>query len=313
MTFESLQSAVAQVPPGRWGIGVSGGADSVALVRLLAHNPQLALHVIHLDHQTRGAASTADARSVRELSETLHIPVTVALRETVEATLPSLSPNSSARYRAARLALFRDVVSREHLEGVILAHHADDQADTILQRLIRGSGPSGLAGMSARAVLGGLTILRPLLAARRDDLRFYLQQIGQPWREDASNESDDYLRNRLRRWLRDEPQLHRALIALADACRAAREWARRSAPKLEERFHVDQLGGLPDVLAMESARTWMLARGADPQETTEAAAERLIDMARDAATPPHACFPGSLRVSRRAGIVSAQCLPFRKP
>lgn len=313
MTLESLQSAIAQIPSGRWGVGVSGGADSVALARLLAAIPELSLHVIHLDHQTRGAASTADAKFVRELAQTLHIPMTVALRETVEPTLQSLSSNPSARYRAARLALFRDVVSREHLDGVILAHHADDQAETILQRLIRGSRPSGLAGMSARAVLGGLTVLRPLLAARRDDLRLYLQQIGQPWREDASNESDDYLRNRLRRWLGDEPQLHEALIALAAACRAAREWARRNAPRLDEKFRVDQLGNLPDVLAMESARMWMLARGAAPAEITEAAAQRLIDMARDAATPPHASFPGSLRVNRRGGIMSAQSLPFQNP
>jgi tRNA(Ile)-lysidine synthetase-like protein len=313
MTIESLQSAVAQIPPGHWGIGVSGGADSVALLLLLAPNPRLSLHVIHLDHQTRGAASTADARFVQQLSEALHIPVTVALRESVEPSLRSLSTNPSARYRAARIQLFRQVLFRERLDGVLLAHHADDQAETVLQRLIRGSGPSGLAGMSTRTVLGGLTILRPLLAARRDDLRRYLQQIGQPWREDASNESDDYLRNQLRRWLREEPQLHESLIALADACRAARDWARRSAPRLDEKFRVDQLGNLPDVLALESARMWMLARGAAPQAITEAAAERLIDMARDAATPSHASFPGSLRVSRRGGMMSAQPLPFRKP
>jgi hypothetical protein len=107
--------------------------------------------------------------------------------------------------------------------------------------------------------------------------------------------------------------LHDALIALADACRAARDWARKSAPRLDERFPVDQLGELPDVLAIESARIWLLARGAAPAEMTEAAAERLIDMVRDAATPSHASFPGSLRVSRRGGMMSAQPLPFRKP
>jgi tRNA(Ile)-lysidine synthase len=218
--------------------------------------------------------------------------------------MTDLPCNLSARYRAARLELFRTVVAREQLTGVILAHHADDQAETVLHRLIRGSGPAGLAGMSTRTCIAGLTVLRPLLPVRRGQLREFLHRIGQPWREDASNASDDYLRNRLRRWLSDKPELHEALIALADACRALRDWTNARAPELPETFAANQLGALPDLLACESARRWLVARGAPPDVLTEDVLDRLIDMARDAGTAPRVDFPGGLHVRRRGGMIS---------
>jgi tRNA(Ile)-lysidine synthase len=306
MNQSALQLAVAMVRPGRWGIGVSGGADSVALLRLLALRADLSLHIIHLDHQTRGDDSTDDAEFVRQLAATLKLPARIALRGAVESTLATVPTNPSARYRAARLTFFRRVVAEENLDGVILAHHADDQAETVLQRLIRGSGPAGLVGMSSQTTIGGLTILRPLLCSRREDLRRYLKEIGQPWREDASNDSDDYLRNRLRRWLGDAPQLHDALISLADACRGLRDWAAGAAPQLEETFAIDRLGDLPDVLAHESARQWLAERGAPLGELTETVLDRLMEMARDAGTPARADFPGSLRIRRRGGMVSME-------
>jgi tRNA(Ile)-lysidine synthetase-like protein len=299
----ALQSAIAIVPSGGWGVGVSGGADSVALLRLSSLRPDLSLHVIHLDHQTRGPASTGDAEFVKELATTLRLPVTIALREQVEREITEIDANPSARYRAARFQLFRHVVAREHLDGVILAHHADDQAETVLHRLIRGSGPGGLAGMSVRTDISALTILRPMLAIRGKALRDYLHAIGQSWREDASNASDDYLRNRLRRWLADEPALHAALIDLADACRGLRDWAQHEAPHLAETFSTAQLGGLPDVLAHESARRWLVDRGVPPDQLTEGALDRLLEMCRDAATRPRLDFPGPVRVSRRGGVI----------
>lgn len=301
----ALPSEIACVPSGRWGVAVSGGADSVALLRLLFTRADLSLHVIHLDHQTRSAESAGDARFVRELAATLGLPATIALRETVEQEIEVIDPNPSARYRAARFKLFRDVVSREGLQGVILAHHADDQAETILHRLIRGSVASGLAGMSIESRLGELTVLRPLLPVRREALRRYLIEIEQSWREDASNASEDYLRNRLRRWLADEPELHAALIELGERCRRLRDWTNCQAPTLPEAFGALQLGRLADVLARESARRWLLERGTPPGELTEAALDRLMEMCRDAATPPRIDFPGPVHVRRRAGMISS--------
>src|SRR5256885_736682 len=165
--FDEPILAIATVPPGKWAVGVSGGADSVALLSLLRSRADLSLRVVHLDHQTRDGASEADAIFVATLAGEWNLPCDV---EQLDHVMPSLArppKNRSARFRAARLAMFRQVVLEHQLDGVILAHHADDQAETILLRLLRGSGYSGLAGMSARTSIGGMITLRPLLNVRR--------------------------------------------------------------------------------------------------------------------------------------------------
>src|SRR5512133_2495346 len=117
-----LVQAVAHIPAGGWAVGVSGGADSVALLSLLRRRIDLSLQVVHLDHQTRGQASTDDAAFVEQLSRAWNLPATLARRSEIEAGLTELPANPSARYRALRLELFRRVVGRGGLQGVILAH-----------------------------------------------------------------------------------------------------------------------------------------------------------------------------------------------
>ena len=156
-----MMDAVASVPPGRWAVGVSGGADSVALLSLLRGRPDLSLHVVHLDHETRGQASTADALFVAELSAKWGLACTVARWRDVEAEVAPDVKNPSARFRAGRRVLFRRVAAAHDLQGVVLAHHADDQAETVLLRLIERSGPMGLGGMAQRSVGGGIVVLRP--------------------------------------------------------------------------------------------------------------------------------------------------------
>ena len=303
--MERLLSAIDAVPSGRWAVGVSGGADSVALLRLLGGRRDLTLHVVHLEHQTRGQHSADDARFVEVLAGQLQIPCTIAMRSDVEPGLAKLPENLSARYRAIRLELYRRVASEHNLEGVVLAHHADDQAETILQRLIRGSGLAGLRGMSNRTRIGSLLVLRPLLGVGREMLREYLASIGQSWREDASNQSDKYLRNRLRKWLAADADLHDALLGLGAACRALRQWSMDHAPRLDEAFRARELQGVPTLLAHESARQWLLSRGAPAGELNEACLDRLINMANDAASPSRQMFPGNVHVARRQGRIES--------
>ena len=87
MTDARIQASVSAVPPGPWAVGVSGGADSVALLSLLRQREDVQLHVVHLDHQTRGEASTGDARFVADLAEVWGLPSVVALREQIEPKL----------------------------------------------------------------------------------------------------------------------------------------------------------------------------------------------------------------------------------
>jgi tRNA(Ile)-lysidine synthase len=300
-----LSRAIDAVPAGRWAVAVSGGADSVALLRLLSTRQDLLLHVVHLDHQTRAQASTDDARFVAELAGKLRIACTIALRSEIEPSLADPPENPSARYRAARLELYRRVVGERDLNGVILAHHADDQAETVLQRLIRGASAAGLCGMSPQTRFGELLTLRPLLCLSRDDLRNHLREIGQSWREDESNQSVRYLRNRLRRWLAEDSELKDALLELCLTCRSLRDWTKDNAPRLAESFRTKELQSLPALLARESARRWLRARGGGAEELAEAALDRLIEMATDAASASRQTFAGNVTVSRRGGRIEA--------
>jgi tRNA(Ile)-lysidine synthase len=294
------------VPPGRWAVAVSGGADSVALLLLLHGRPGLSLHVAHLDHQTRGQASAEDARFVAELAERLSVPAAIVRRDEIEPGMQSLPKNLSARFRAIRLELFRRVVERANLQGVILAHQADDQAETICLRLLRGSGTAGLAGMAARKQIAGLTMLRPLLAIRRATLRGFLAARRQDWREDASNQSDQYARNRVRKFLESRPDLHEPLLAIGLACAQYKRWISQNAPKLKEKFPATALADLPRVLGRESGRRWLVSRGAPPAELTSAVLDRLRGIAADAATPHLQLFPGNVKIHRRAGWIGAE-------
>jgi tRNA(Ile)-lysidine synthase len=296
-----LDDATASVPPGRWAVGVSGGADSVALLLLLCRRADLSPTVVHLNHETRGTDSDGDEAFVVDLCRRLGVPIVA--RRLSDLALSGLPNNPSARFRSARFALFRDVVRREGLDGVLLAHHADDVAETTLQRLLRGGGVRGLAALRPRATVGGLPVLRPLLRVRRDELRRFLTQQGQAWREDSSNASPRYQRNRVRSLLSQHPHLTDALLDLAGASTRVKEWLARHAPPAEQRLPVQLLADLPAPLALELARRWLESHGAPPAELSRAALQRLVEMASDAASSPRQHFPGGVLVRRRAGML----------
>ncbi len=186
-------------------IGVSGGADSVALLRLLQDADvrcgwRLRLRVAHLDHQLRGADAEADAAFVAELATALGIPYTCEARD-IAALAAERRKGIEETGRAERLAFYERVCAREGLTAVCLGHHADDQVETVLHHIMRGTGLRGLAGMPAtRALRAGsdVRLVRPLLPFRREELAQHLRGIGQAWREDASNTERRYARNRIR-------------------------------------------------------------------------------------------------------------------
>jgi tRNA(Ile)-lysidine synthetase-like protein len=297
---------ISDILPGPWAIGISGGADSVALLTLLRERPDLHLHIVHLNHETRGPESDADADFVSTLASQAGLPCTVARLSDIECNQENVPNNPSARYRAARLSLFSQVVNTYHLLGVILAHHADDQAETILHRLLRGGAPATLAGIRPHAHIGDLLIIHPLLANPRRSLRRLLTVRNIAWREDATNASPRYLRNRLRHFLKPHPRLRDALLALGSACANRSDWLDRAAPHLPPSFPASALHNLPDPLALHAARRWLLERGAPTEELSRETLLRLLDLSRDAASPPRQHFPGRLLIRRRRGLIDAQ-------
>lgn len=302
MASEALQSAIESVPAGMWAVGVSGGADSVAVLSLLRKHSDLALRVVHLDHQTRGGASAEDARFVKALARQWGLSSDIARLDEVVPEIRDAPKNRSALFRAARLTLFRRVVSAHNLHGVILAHHADDQAETILLRLLRGSSYTGLGGMSPRTTIGGLLVLRPMLGVSRQALREHLREIGQTWREDESNVSSRYARNRVRLLLEKSPELTQSLIELGDACGALRRWANHL-PDPPEQLPLRALQHLPSILARQQARKWLTSHGVPANELLPAVLDRLIAMACDRATGGRQCFPGDVLVRRKRGML----------
>ena len=299
-----LAAAIASVPAGPWAVGVSGGADSVALLSLLRRRADVAPHVVHLDHEARGDASARDARFVAELAAAWGLPATVVRWRDVEPLLRVRPRNRSALFRAGRIHLFRQVVATNALSGIILAHHADDVAETVLQRLVRGAGVTGLYGLRPRGRLGGLLVLRPLLAVDRKGIREYLRAIGQAWREDDSNASPRYQRNRLRSVLCHRPDVARALREIGEAARSTADWLDRQLPSTAGPLNCGMLTDLPAPLARHLARRWLAANGSPPGDVGPRVVGRLLEMAADAASPPREHFPGGVLVRRRGGTLS---------
>jgi tRNA(Ile)-lysidine synthetase-like protein len=201
---DGLRSRVAQrlgafgVRPGEAVVvGVSGGGDSVALLCVLRDlRPVLGLDLTAacLDHGLRGARGEADVSFVRGLCRQLDVALVegrVSVAE--EARRDGLSLEMAAR--RARRRFLEAVRQAVGARLVLLAHQADDQAETLLLRLGRGSGLLGAGAMAAVTPDG---IARPLLGERREELRAYLEAIGQPWREDETNAEPAAERNRLR-------------------------------------------------------------------------------------------------------------------
>lgn len=175
-------------------VGVSGGADSVALLHLL-HAAQVPVAAAHVNYGLRGEESDGDELFVAELCARLNVPLYV--RKTNREELNALHNNLQAAARRFRFSFFDEVVRKEAMRFVALAHHSDDQLETFLINFLRGSGVAGLSGMDHIDPYDHQTI-RPLLDVNREEIENYLHGIKAGWRDDSSNATGDYLRNRIR-------------------------------------------------------------------------------------------------------------------
>ena len=222
----------------RVGLAVSGGPDSVALLRAfaeLAPSLGVVLVVLHLNHRLRGAESDADQDFVAALAEKLSLEAVLGSADVGAEGGASLE----AAGRRARYGFFLHAAVDHRLDCVATGHNRDDQAETVLLRLLRGSGNSGLSGILRSCDLSALAqspvpvgtqsaprLIRPMLSISRRQVERYLISLGQPFRLDPSNRDPKFLRNRVRAELlpaleRDyNPQLRQALCETADVTAA---------------------------------------------------------------------------------------------
>jgi tRNA(Ile)-lysidine synthase len=204
-----LEMGFRQVwPPREWCdshtvLAVSGGADSVAMLRAALtvkehFGGKGKLYIAHLDHGLRGDASAADAEWLKTLSAKLGVPVEVGKAD-VAALAACQGDGLEAAARTARYNFLRKTAEKLGARFVAVAHTADDQIETVLHRIMRGTSIDGLRGIPAvRALSPSVSLVRPLLAVRRRDVLDYLTAVGQEFRTDASNTDLRWIRNRLR-------------------------------------------------------------------------------------------------------------------
>lgn len=191
---DRLRERLHPIPAGRYLIGLSGGADSVALLYMLLpqiRQGRIEAEAVHINHGLRGTDSDADEIFSEKLCREEAVPFSAC-----RADLKGRRDEDAAR--EARYCCFRERMRETGADGLILAHHADDQAETFLMRLIRGAGPEGLGCMAPEDRSHGFLICRPMLEMKREEIREALRRDGITWREDISNEDPVYLRNRIR-------------------------------------------------------------------------------------------------------------------
>jgi tRNA(Ile)-lysidine synthase len=298
----------------RWLVGVSGGADSVALLHWLVAAGFKSLVVCHLDHRLRGRASTADARFVKNLAAKLGLPFEI---QRVEVGLLASEHRESIETaaRRARHDWFAACAKKYRCRRVILAHHADDQAETVLWNLLRGS--HGLKGMKPEQQMVAangqeLELHRPLLEVRRQELRDWLVARGHRWREDATNGEPIGARNRLRNEVLPllteimgreiAPLVTRAASAAAEQD-AITAWALDQARVLDPqgRLHLPTMRGLPEPI-QRAALARLLKSHAIPG-VDRALLDRALAMVVDLTGPAKINLPGGGWLRRREGRV----------
>jgi tRNA(Ile)-lysidine synthase len=224
-------------------VAVSGGADSVALLRglaFLADNLDLTCLTAHINHGLRGVDSDADADWVAALAQQLGIEFHLQAADLSERVDAGQSLEEAARN--ARYELLTEIATTASCSIVAVAHTADDQTETILHHLIRGTGLAGLSGMpTSRLLRDGVRLFRPLLGFRRSQIEAWLTELGQDFRTDSSNEDRGFTRNRIRHDLlplleeQFNPAFRQVLASLSDQAAEAAAYLRRQAEELATR------------------------------------------------------------------------------
>jgi tRNA(Ile)-lysidine synthase len=291
-------------------LAVSGGADSIGLLhglwRLRAHY-RMSLTVVHVDHRLRGGLSAADAAFVSAQAALLGLRcISERCDAAGMAERGHLSLEEAAR--AERYAILSRTCAALSADAIATGHTRNDQAETVLLKLLRGAGPRGLRGIHRCSERWGHRVIRPLLDCGRRDVVLFLRAEGLSWREDASNADDRFLRNRVRRELvpllvrRFNPNIVEVLARTADVLGEEDQWLQRLAgeglarcvdPNGDGRLRCPALKGEPVAMRRRIVRQWLLDNQVAPGVIEYSLIDRILDLADGEA--------GSLRIPIRGG------------
>ncbi|MEH7457113.1 tRNA lysidine(34) synthetase TilS [Bacillus sp. JJ1127] len=196
-------------------VGVSGGPDSLALLYYLLEKREekkLKIVVAHVDHMFRGDESYEDLRFVENLCQEIGV-ICETIRINVSQYQQQYGMNAQVAARECRYAFLERIMKKYDAPYVALGHHGDDQVETILMRLVRGSTPKGYAGIAVKRPFHNGYLIRPLLAVTKEEIVNYCNSLGIIPRMDPSNEKEIYTRNRLRKYVlpylkEENPHVH---------------------------------------------------------------------------------------------------------
>ena len=220
-------------------VGLSGGADSVVLLEvllMLKNEYSLDIHIAHLDHKFRGEESAEDRRFCESLAKKRKLDIICE-----EIDVPRISKekgiSSEEAARFERYDFFRRVCRKKNIKKVAVAHTKDDQAETVLMRLVRGSGMAGLGGMFPIRDMEGITVIRPLIEISRPQIEDFIKENGLQFRHDSSNDEIVFTRNRTRRELipylekNFNPNIKEVLVNMAENLRSENEFLEKFAKR----------------------------------------------------------------------------------
>jgi tRNA(Ile)-lysidine synthase len=275
------------VPSMRVGVAVSGGADSVFLLHALhelAPRWNLRLSVVHVEHGIRGAASIDDAEFVRKLAASFALPFHIR-----SVDVPAIRDNQEQAARLARHDFFAELIACGTLDCVATGHTRNDQAETVLYRILRGSGTVGIAGILPVTCA---ELVRPLLEIDRVEIEAWLRERNIAWRQDATNQDRSYARNRLRHEILPQlreafnPRLDETLAHMAAVARDEEKYwdsvvpATTAAADGIQFLRTAELTQMPPAIARRIIRRAIETVRGDLRQIDFTHIERVLEMAR---------------------------------
>lgn len=304
-------------------VGVSGGPDSMALLHLLVgFNQQLdwdlKIHVAHLNHKLRGDEAEKDAAFVQAASDSLSLPCTIETFDVAEAAKTE-SMGVEEVSRRQRHAFFERVCLRIGSRIVAVGHHADDNAETILYRIFRGTGLRGLVGIPRVRPLSPNSetrLIRPLLRMSRKTLRAYLADAGMAFREDRTNASNEPTRNRIRNIILPQieaevnPQVRDALTRLGEQAHWVEEYLRETVERTfqslivsrtdqEVVLNADALARKSRIVQTELVRLAYRSFGLGEQNLSFAHMVSALELIADPTSGRQLKLPGGMTIEKR--------------
>jgi len=313
----------------RVGVAVSAGADSVALLRLLMELRKeigIVLSVIHFNHKLRGAESETDEQFVTDLARRYKLELHLESGD-VEGYATQKHVSLETAGREMRYEYFSRLLETG-LDRVATAHTLDDQAETVLLKMVRGAGTRGMGGIYPQLPVHGSqfsekTIVRPLLGTRRSELEAYLRGLGQGWREDSSNRDLRHSRNRVRHGILPRlerhlnPAVREILSEVADIARAEEQyWQQEVAQVLPEAWKRDEatlkLTALADLPLALRRRVVRAAGESLGLQLEFVHVEDILQVAGDSEPGNSGTLPGGWVVSRNATELRFDCASSNK-